>query len=102
MLFIMGHFLPGMIFVILAYENVRGHTAGFVGLQLSLILVAWQNTLKIWDSNIGYSYFDFLGGGEAKRVRNTKRGALVYIITQSIVSFAKLYFWVSPMRPSVG
>ncbi len=40
-------FLLGLIFVFIAYENVRGHTAGFLGLQISLILVALQNALYV-------------------------------------------------------
>lgn len=36
-----------LIFVFIAYEYVKGHTVGFLGLQISLILVALQNALYV-------------------------------------------------------
>lgn len=71
-----------MIFVCIAYENVQHHTAGFLGLQIVLILVAVQNTLFIWDSNTVYTQ---LGG-----ITNTRRAALAYLIGNLMVSSIKV------------
>ena len=71
-----------MIFVILAYVNVSGHTAGFLGLQVALILVAIQNTGYVYDAEISY---DAVGG-----VKNTRRLALAYIIGDLIICTFKI------------
>ena len=55
-----------MIFVCLAYENVKSHTAAFFGLQVALMLVALQNTLFIWDDNIKYEQI----GSDIKHTRH--------------------------------
>jgi len=61
-----------MIFVCIAYESPSNHTAGFLGLQISLVLVAIQNTLYVIDSNVSY---DFLGG-----MTNTRLVAIAYLL----------------------
>jgi len=71
-----------MIFVCLAYENVKQHTAGFLGLQIALILVALQNTGFIWDAEIAYPS---LGG-----IKGTRRAALAYIICDLCICFFKI------------
>ncbi len=71
-----------MIFVCIAYENVSQHTAGFLGLQISLVLVALQNTIYVIDSNVSY---DFLGG-----ITNTRLVAIAYLIGLCSISFVKV------------
>jgi len=46
----------GMIFVILSYENMGGHSAGFFGLQIVLMMVAIQNTLYVISTGIAYKF----------------------------------------------
>jgi hypothetical protein len=60
-----------MIFVVLAYVNVQGHTAGFLGLQVALAMVAITNVLYILETKPTYG---FLGGAKGTRI-----AALVYI-----------------------
>ena len=72
-----------MIFVVLAYEQVRGYTAGFLGLQLALVTVAILNTAFILETGTSYS---FLGG-----VRGTRIAAYSYIIGDLIISSIKVY-----------
>lgn len=76
-----------MIFVCIAYENVAQHTAGFLGLQIALILIAFHNAGFVWDSNIAYK---FLGGPE-NGLRNTRIVIVVYLIGQVTISIAKVY-----------
>ena len=71
-----------MIFVCIAYEDVSQHTAGFLGLQISLLLIAIQHTLFIIDSNISY---DFLGGK-----RNTRIAAVSYLVGLLAISPPKI------------
>ena len=73
-----------MIFVILVYENARGHTAGFLGLQLTLMMVACLNVWYISETKIEY---DFLGG-----LRGTRVCALTYLVCDLAVSATK--FWL--------
>jgi hypothetical protein len=73
-----------MIFVVLAYENVRGHTAGFLGLQIALIIVAILNTAYVLETKVSYS---FLGG-----LRGTRITAFAYIIGNLIIGSIKVYF----------
>lgn len=97
-----------MIFVCIAYENVRLHTAGFLGLQVALVLVALQNTGFIWDAGVAY---EALGG-----LKGTRIVTLSYIIGDIIICFFKLggtcsivftgvtpdfYFWDSPLPGKV-
>lgn len=72
-----------MIFVVLAYENVRGHTAGFLGLQLVLMMVACLNVGYIIETRIEY---DFLGGRQG-----TKNWAMAYLVIDLGVSAIKFY-----------
>lgn len=71
-----------MIFVLIAYESVSGHTAGFLGLQITLFLVAMLNTYFIIDSKAEYT---FLGGR-----KGTLAFAYIYIVCNLIVSGFKL------------
>jgi len=71
-----------MIFVCIAYEKVEQHTAGFLGLQISLILVAVSNSAFIWNTKTSY---DSLGG-----LRNTRIAVLAYIIGDLIICSFKI------------
>ncbi len=72
----------GMIFVCIAYENVSQHTAGFLGLQISLILVALKNVLYVIDSNESVSW---LGG-----IAQTRMVAIAYLIGLLSISSIKV------------
>lgn len=70
-----------MCFVILAYKSMRGHTAGFLGLQLVLMMVACLNVWYIVETRIGYS---FLGGR-----RGTHICAWLYLVCDLTISMLK-------------
>lgn len=72
-----------MIFVVLAYANVAGHTAGFLGLQICLVMVAILNTVFMLETKVEY---DFLGG-----IRGTRIAAYTYIIGDLTISGIKVY-----------
>jgi hypothetical protein len=72
-----------MIFIVLAYENVRGHTAGFLGLQIALMSVAILNTCYVLETQVKY---EFLGG-----LRGTRIAAYTYIICNLMISGIKVY-----------
>jgi len=65
-----------MIFVALAYENPRGHTAGFLGLQIALVLLAIENTLFIIFTN--------------RRSKHEKMVALFYLACLCTIDFFKI------------
>ena len=71
-----------MIFVCIAYENVQQHTAGFLGLQVVLILVAVQNVLYIIDADVSY---EFLGG-----IKRTRQVAITYLVLLLVISAVKV------------
>uniref|UniRef100_A0A7S2YEE7 Uncharacterized protein n=1 Tax=Entomoneis paludosa TaxID=265537 RepID=A0A7S2YEE7_9STRA len=73
-----------MIFVILVYEDARGHTAGFLGLQLTLMMVACLNVWYISETKLEY---DILGGR-----RGTQIASLIYLVCDLAVSATK--FWL--------
>ena len=83
-----------MIFVCIAYEAVQQHTAGFLCLQVALILVATQNTLYIICSGQGY---DFLGG-----TKNTARVAMTYLVLLLIISSFKITATIYVVGHAVG
>lgn len=72
-----------LIFVMLAYSSVRGHTVGFLGLQVLLITITVVNTGYILDTGVHYR---FLGG-----VKVTKIVFAVYLACNLLVAFVKLY-----------
>ena len=78
--FVLNHL--GMIFVCIAYENVQQHTAGFLGLQIALILIATENTLYVIDADISYA---FLGG-----MKRTRQVAITYLVLLLIASSVKV------------
>eukprot|EP01083_Nonionella_stella_P255211 876256_1 len=71
-----------MIFVCIAYEKVELHTAGFLGLQIALILVAVQNSLFLIDTEVSYEY---LGG-----IHKTRRAIKAYLVGLLAISFLKV------------
>lgn len=75
-----------MIFVVRAYENVRGHTAGFLGLQFALAFVAVQNVYYVVETKVFYS---FLGG-----LNGTRIAARTYLYSNLLVSSIKLYLTI--------
>lgn len=72
-----------MIFVVLAYVNVQGHTAGFLGLQLALAMVALLNVCYILETKVEYRFL----GGE----RGTRMWARIYLYGDLIISAFKIY-----------
>lgn len=80
-----------MIFVCKADEDTKNHTLGFLGLQVAMFLIAVQNTLGVYSCESGYPFCDFLGGGEEKRVKNTRRVAAVYLVMVVVIDF--VYFF---------
>ena len=72
-----------MIFVVLAYDNVRWHTAGFLGLQLALITVTIQNTTYVLETKVAYQR---LGG-----LQGTRLAIHIYLVCNVIISTIKLY-----------
>lgn len=71
-----------MIFVCIAYEKVQQHTAGFLGLQVALILVAVQNSLFLVDTDVSYEFF----GG----IHKTRKVIKAYIIGLLAISSVKV------------
>lgn len=84
-----------MIFVCIAYEQVKQHTMGFLGLQIALILVAIQNTLFMIDTNVAYKY---LGG----TVTSTRFWALFYLVVLIIISGFKVTATIYVVQNGVG
>lgn len=72
-----------MIFIVIAYQSLSGHTAGFFCLQLTLVLTAIMNTGFIIDTKASYSW---LGGQTGTAVV-----ALTYLFCNLIISPVKLY-----------
>jgi len=83
-----------MIFVAIAYVNVAEHTAGFMGLQIVLIMVALQNTAYVLATKTSYSQ---VGG-----LKNTRLIAICYIIGNIAISSVKLYFTIYVVRFGAG
>jgi len=84
-----------MIFVCIAYEKVKQHTAGFLGLQIALILVAVQNSLFIWESGITYEQI-------GPDVKHTRRAILAYLIGDLIISSFKICATIYVVIHGVG
>ena len=82
-----------MIFVCIAYENPKQHTAGFLGLQVALILVAVQNTLYVIMT--GKSYINF-------STASTTRIAMTYLFLLLCISAVKVWATVYIVINGVG
>lgn len=73
-----------MIFVIVAYEDVRGHTAGFLGLQVALLVVTIMNCAYVYLT--GQDYPDYgISASTAATI------ALTYGVVDFFVTCVKIY-----------
>jgi len=72
-----------MIFVVIAYQKVAGHTAGFLCLQITLFVTAMMNTWFIIDTKQSFAW---LGGR-----KGTMAVAIVYMLLDSVISCFKFY-----------
>lgn len=72
-----------MIFIVLAYTDVRGHTAGFLGLQIMLTLNSIINVWYILDTGV---YYRWLGGLEGTRI-----AFYIYLYCNYAIMAIKLY-----------
>jgi len=73
-----------MIFVLIAYENVKTHTAAFLGFQFALVIIAIMNTMYIVLTGMSYPEICF-----SKRV--TGIVARVYLGCNLLISAVKIY-----------
>ena len=65
----------------MSYENVSGHTAGFLGFIIVLILVTIQNCLYILDKNMAYQ---ILGG-----LTGTRCAVIIFLISNLSIGACK-------------
>jgi len=72
------------IFVIIAYENIEGHTAAFLGFQITLVIIAIMNTLYVLLSGQSYPSIKMNQAVTAIVVK-------IYIVCNMAVSAVKLY-----------
>lgn len=72
-----------MIFVVLAYDSVRGHTAGFLCLMIALLTVTILNTFYVLQTKVMYSW---LGG-----LRGTRFAAILFLTLNIVVCSVKIY-----------
>ena len=87
-----------MIFVAMAYEETRGHTAGFLGLQCVLINVAAMNVLFILMT--GQSY-PLLGLSKSKTAKYAKWYLVCNLAISSVKIYATYYIvFISPISHS--
>jgi len=84
-----------MIFVCIAYESANQHTAGFLGLQVALIIVAVSNSSQILLT--GQSYPSCCLG-----VKATAIIAIVYLVLNLSISSVKVYATSYIVRHGVG
>jgi len=81
-----------MIFVCIAYENPKQHTAGFLGLQMVLVLVALQNSGFVWETKTAYSFF---GGDDfITKLNRTRTIMMIYLICTLAISAVKIAFTI--------
>ena len=71
-----------MCFTVTSYDNIQGHTAGFLGLIILLILLTIQNCIYVLDSQVAYA---FLGG-----LKGTRLAVIIYFIINLIISGIKV------------
>ena len=80
-----------MIFICVAYENVQAHTAGFLGLQIALILVAVQNTLYVIMTGQDYHVKSLVLGIPINlSAATTAKVAKTYLFLLSIIGAVKV------------
>ena len=80
-----------MVFIWTAYENFGQHCMTFFGLQVAMFLIALQNSLQAYNADIAYPFCDWMGGGVDNRIRNTKRGVVLYMLLLTSVSLSYFY-----------
>jgi len=73
-----------MIFIYIAYEDTAKHTVAFLGLQIALILVAFQNTFYVIMTGQSYPTLGMSKGG-------TKCFAWTYLIGLVAISAFKIW-----------
>ena len=73
-----------MVFVVIAFESVKAHTFGFIGLQFALVLVALLDLLYMEALRIGWPIFR---RARRKRTRVLHR---MYFVALTLVTFLKL------------
>lgn len=76
-----------MIFVIIAYEDMSGHTAGFFGFQITLIMVAVMNTWFVIDTKASFAWL----GGQ----KGTTAVAIFYLGMNMIICAIKMFLTAS-------
>lgn len=74
-----------MIFVCIAYENLQQHTAGFLGMQIALLLVAVMNVCYIIVTKQEYPSSFGISPQLATKI------AFVYLVINGLVSLVKIY-----------
>lgn len=74
-----------MIFVFKAYEDVQGHTAGFLGMQIALLLVAVMNVLYVaLNPTLDYSAYGISN-------KTLAIIAYVYLLLDGFITLVKIY-----------
>eukprot|EP00527_Entomoneis_sp_CCMP2396_P007723 CAMPEP_0198141592 /NCGR_PEP_ID=MMETSP1443-20131203/4578_1 /TAXON_ID=186043 /ORGANISM="Entomoneis sp., Strain CCMP2396" /LENGTH=221 /DNA_ID=CAMNT_0043804391 /DNA_START=88 /DNA_END=753 /DNA_ORIENTATION=- len=86
-----------MIFVYVAYEDPGKHTAGFLGLQFALVLVAVQNTLYVVMTGHSYRFACF-----NLDTARTARIAWTYLILNMCITSVKLYGTIFIVKHGYG
>ena len=87
--------MKGMIFIFIAYEQVKMHTIGFLGLQIALILIAIKETVFVIHTGVAYK---FLGGTVAR----TRTWAILYIVGLLMISISKVVATIYVVHEGVG
>lgn len=87
------------IFVNRAYENPRGHTAGFLCLQLGLCYVAIDNTHYVIETKQIYSRYGFLDLDTPEKVA---KWASIYLYSNLAISAVKIIATIYIVRNGVG
>mmetsp|Transcript_25148 Transcript_25148/g.27714 ORF Transcript_25148/g.27714 Transcript_25148/m.27714 type:complete len:180 (-) Transcript_25148:97-636(-) len=77
-----------LIFVFIAYEEPRGHTFGFLCLQVGLIIMNIMNPIYVLETKQNYSFLNWLGCG---RFNGTRVFAWTNMIVTFLVALVKLY-----------
>jgi hypothetical protein len=85
----------GMTFVCISYESIKQHTAGFLGLQIALILVAVQNTMHVIILGESYPYLNL-------STVQTTRLAKTYLVLNCLISSVKIWATTYIINHGVG
>lgn len=85
-----------MIFVYVAYDNAKMHTAGFLCLQIGLVLVAVQNTVFVIMTGQKYPSVGL------KCEKQVALAAKIYLVLLFIASFFKIQGTIYIVMNGVG